>query len=383
VKDGEALAITNLAKALKEAGATITMLCMNTPKHPVDQQIMERYEHPYSQVEIVEVDTRVKPIEAFKNLFSSDSYHIERFCSEAYAKALEQLLQSQSFDAVQLETLYLAPYIPLIRKYSQAKIVMRAHNIEHEIWKRITDQTAFFPKRWYLSYLTRKLQRFEQAQFDAYDLLAAISDRDLEFFRKQGYQKPGVVVPIGLPTQQYLPDPSSFDRLLQLSFIGSLDWMPNAEGMNWFLEEVWPSLHIQYPDLTLHIAGRNTPDSLRKRTDSGLIVHGEVDSAQDFINDSSIMIVPLFSGSGMRVKILEGMALGKVVLTTTIGLEGIPAKHQQEVLIADTKEAFIDAIAFAKKHPAQLRTIGANARKLIEQKFEYQQVAKSLLEHLQ
>lgn len=380
LKDGEAIAVTHLSKALHQLGAEITLLAMNTKKHFFDiQQLPADFNH-YRQIHFVEVDNELKYSAALRNLFSNESYHISRFVSEEYARFLTRLLQKNKFDVIQLETLYLAPYIPIIRKYSDATIAMRAHNVEHEIWERVTQNTSFPLKKWYLNHLTKKLKNFEVNQLNNYDLLVAISQRDLETYQKLGYQGKGIVIPIGIDQDDYHPNPASYQKEISISFIGSLDWMPNTEGLQWFLDNVWQKLLEKFPKLTLHIAGRNTPESIRKINQPNVKVYGEVPSAVDFINEHSVMIVPLLSGSGMRAKILEGMALGKVVVTTSLGLEGVAASHKKEVLVADTVEEFLNCFQYCIESNGQLSKIGQLAQEFVIDHYDNINVAQQLMD---
>lgn len=383
IKDGESIAVNALSKPLTQLGCEITLLTMNTTKHFFDfQKIPAELSH-YHEVQAVLVDNRLKPLDAFFNLFSDTSYHVSRFVSKKFEVALQALLQKKNFDVVQLESLYLAPYIPIIRANSKAKIVMRSHNVEYEIWNRISQNTPPGFKKIYLKLLTQRLERFEIAQLQAYDLLAAISERDLKAFEAMGYAGKSLVTPIGLTMDQYLPNWKSFERPLTLSFIGSLDWPPNVEGLKWFLEQAWPQLQIEFPGLTFHIAGRATPEWLMNCNINGVRVHGEVPNAQHFINQHPVMVVPLFSGSGMRAKILEAMALGRLVVTTSIGLEGISAIHGEQVLIADTAEQFIAQIKKTHEEPLISKQLGQNARNLISGHFDSLLIAKKLLESYQ
>ncbi|NBC07784.1 MAG: glycosyltransferase [Bacteroidetes bacterium] len=380
LKDGESIAVTSLSRSLRRLGCEISLLAMNTRKHyfPVDQ-LPPHFNH-YKTVRTVAIDNRVKPWAAFKSLMSEgDSYHISRFLSADYERQLKTMLQANDYDIVQLETPYLSPYIPVVRRCSDAAVVMRAHNVEHEIWERISANTRFGPKRWYLNKLTERLRRYEIQQLGAYDLLAAITERDLAYFRKMGYDGKATVTPIGIESSRYEPDFTSYEQPLSLSFIGSLDWMPNQEGLRWFLEHVWPALQQRHPGLKLHVAGRNTPSWLYRLNMRGLQVEGEVPSAADFINQHSLMVVPLLSGSGMRAKILEGMALGKAVLTTSIGLEGIAAGHRKEVLVADTPKAFVDEVSWAIKEQTQLCQLGKAARQLVLERYDSLEVARRLM----
>jgi glycosyltransferase involved in cell wall biosynthesis len=384
VKDGESLAISNLSKAFSELGCTVDLLAMNTKKHFFDDQNQTHQLHQYRHTWLSEVDNQIYPLAALRNLFSSQSYHIERFIAPTFEQQLVQVLKEHTYDVIQLETVYLAPYIPVIRKYSSAMIAMRAHNVEHEIWERITQHTSSFVKRAYLAYLSRKLKRYELAQLGAFDFLVAISHRDQEKFRAYGYNGPVEVVPIGVDMAQYEPVTGlAPDQTPSLSFIGSLDWIPNQEGLLWFIREAWPQIRESYPGIEMEVAGRNMPDWLKEMKVAGIRMLGEVPAAQPFINKHPVMIVPLLSGSGMRAKILEGMALGKTVITTSVGLEGIQAQDRKHVLVADTPEAFTEAVSFCMEQPVQIRKIGQAARALVEQEYDNLSVARRLVDAYQ
>lgn len=379
LKDGESLAVSYLSKAMKELGCEVTLLSMNTTKHYFDlSQLPKDYNH-YKAIHTVKVDNRIKVKDAFFNLFSSTSYHVSRFVSTNFKNCLIELLKLEQFDIIQLETLYLAPYIPIIKKYSNAPIVMRAHNIEHEIWERVAENSRFLPLKFYLKYLTNKLKRYEINRLQDYDFLVAITKRDLELYRKLGYKKTATVTPVGVEQKKYQPDYQSFANEPSISFIGSLDWIPNQEGLNWFLEQVWDKVHAKHPKIKLHIAGRHAPKSLLELKKANVIIHGEVKDAKDFINQHSIMIVPLQSGSGIRVKILEGMALGKVVITTSVGLEGIDAQNGKEIMVADSAAAFASCISTCLEHQNKLKQVGERARNLIEKEFDSLKIAKELI----
>ena len=273
--------------------------------------------------------------------------------------------------------MYLAPYVNVIRKYSSALITMRAHNVEHEIWERIKENTTLLPKKWYLSYLAKKLKKYEIEKLNDYDYLIAVTDKDLKKFKKLGYKNGAMASPIGIDVSDYTKNTINLEHL-SMCFIGSLDWMPNLEGLNWFLEQVWDQVNQKFPDLELHVAGRNTPDKIMQLQSGKLKIHGEVNSAIRFISKHPIMIVPLFSGSGMRVKILEGLALGRIIITTSLGLEGIDAEHMKEVMIADTPEDFIRCIEYCYKYPQKLQDISERAKVFVSKHYDNQTNAYEL-----
>lgn len=381
LQDGESIAIQHISKSLTDMGCELSLLTMNTKKHyynTTDAIIPDELKH-YKEIHSVDVDNTIKKWDAFKNLFSKESYHISRFKSDAFAEKLLALLTQNEYDIIQMETLYLSPYYELIKENSKAILVMRAHNIEHEIWDRITEQIDFLPKKMYLSHLAKKLKKFEVERLNKYDFLIAITERDLDRFKSLGYKNGCMSLPVGFDLQQYEPEYSAFKKSLKLSFIGSLDWMPNTEGLHWFLEEVWPKLKNKYPAIEFHFAGRNASTELKNIKIQDVHYHDKVKDAKSFMLQYPISIVPLFAGSGIKVKILEAMALGRVVISSSIGLEGIPAKHMKHVIIANSVEDYFESIEWCYKHPDQVQKIGESARNFLKSNFNNDKLAGKLV----
>jgi len=214
------------------------------------------------------------------------------------------------------------------------------------------------------------LKSFEVEILNDYDFLVAITERDLVQFRSLGYKNGCVASPVGVVPNHAMMDLRAFLKPMAISFIGSLDWLPNAEAVRWFLRNVWPQITQKFPDLQFHFAGRNAPDDLKGLQSGSVICHQDVEDAKAFINNYPVMVVPIFAGSGIRVKILEAMSLGRVVITTSIGMEGIPAKHMQEVIIANSVNDFVESIQFCIDHPQQLQKIGERAQKFIQVHFD-------------
>lgn len=379
LKEGEAIAVHYLSRGLVEQGCTVDLLAMNTSKHPYTHSGWPLDFAHYREVQAVEVDNRLSLGGALNNLFSRASYHVSRFDTPEFAAALTTLLEKKQYDAILLETLYLAPYIPLIRAKSKAVVVMRSHNVEFAIWERITAHTHSAFKRRYLHYLTQKLRRFEIEQLKNYDLLASVSEYDLQVFKALGYTGYHLVAPIGLDLEAYSVKPLDKNDSISIGFIGALDWMPNQEGLTWFLHKVWPFLHQRFPTLIFDIAGRNAPDGFLKEKIPGVRFLGEVPNAADFIAAHAVSLAPLRSGSGLKVKVLEAMALGRVVLGTSIALEGIPAKDGHQVLLANTPEDFVRQVSFLLEKPELATRLGMEARALIQSEFDYRDVARKMI----
>lgn len=380
LKDGESIAVSNLCKELKGLGCDLSLLSMNTSKHYSDPSALPAEYNYFTSIHAVDIDNAVRPWKAFTSIVSGESYHVRRFKSSAFRAKLIEILKDETFDIIQLETLYMAPYVETIRAYSDARIVMRAHNVEHEIWERITNNTGANIRKLYLAYLTRKLKEYEIGQFSMYDYLVTLTERDLTQFVEKGYTRGASAAPIGFDTEAYPYTRPSFGPEMSICFIGSLDWMPNMEGLEWFLSNCWPVIHDRWPKISLHIAGRNTPMALMNLRIPNVIVHGEVADATEFVNKHAAMIVPLFSGSGMRVKIVEGMMLGKVIITTSVGKEGIDGKDRQHFLVADDQAQFVEAVRFCVDQPLDALAIGIKAQENAAHQFDSVRAARKILD---
>ncbi len=364
-KEGGPIAMNVNIGGLIKAGHSVKVIALNTNKYFIDpKEIPEKYKSE-TDIKFVYTDLSIKPVEALANLFSSKSYHVERFVSDNVNKKLIQILKDNSFDIVQLEMLYMAPYIETIKQHSNARVILRAHNIEHLIWERITSVTKNPLKKWYIGNLTKKLKNYELSVMDKFDGIATITAKDAEFFRDAGCRIPLTDVPFGIDVAKYKPQYFE-EKEISLFHLGSMNWMPNEEGVRWFLDKVWPLIHKENPKLKFYLAGRMMPDWLTNLKIKNVEVVGEVDDATEFINEKGIMIVPLLSGSGIRIKIIEGMALGKTIISTTIGAEGINYEDGKDILIANTPEEFSKAIAQCINDKDYCALIGKNARKLTE-----------------
>ena len=379
-KDGGAIACLNMTKGFSMLGHEVTVLSMNTYKHHIRIKEMPADLRRKADFRLVEVPASINWLEATLNLlFSNLPYNAQRFISDEFSFELVKLLTEKSFDVIQLEGLYLCPYIPVIRKYSEALIAYRAHNIEYEIWERTATLSKGLRSK-YLKNLSKRIKRFEVSYLNSYDLLVPITDRDGLILDKLGNNKPRHTSQTGIdfaslvPTARKLEFPSLFH-------IGALDWAPNQEGLIWFFSNCWPKIHSQNPELKFYLAGRNAPDWFERLIKlEGVEYLGEINDAYDFINSKAVMVVPLFSGSGMRIKIIEGMALGKPIVTTDIGTEGIPTENGKNILIANDADRFTDAITELINDRDLSNRIGKSAIGFIQEKFDNLVQAEALIE---
>ena len=383
--DGGVIAVLSLAVGLADLGHDVTVLSMTTLKHNFDVKAIPKSFSDKIQFESVDVPAKISPIGLLQNyLFSSKPYTATRFISIDYSNKLIELLSQNTYDIIQLEGLYLAPYIDLIKRHSKAIIAMRAHNVEHEIWERVRENTNHKIKKIYLKNLNRKLKNFELSFLDDYDILLPITDRDGQKFKELGFSKEIYTLPTGIDSDRY-PLDSSLTEYPSLFHLGSLDWEPNMEGLRWFLTEIWPQVLQKEPQLRFHIAGRNASPEFVKYLQSfeNIVFDGEVDDANKYINSKAIMIVPLLSGSGMRIKILEGLALAKAIVSTEVGVEGIPANDGQEIMIAKDEFDFASKILKLVQNRNLYTEMTRNARAYAIREFDNKTIVGKLVEKYQ
>ncbi len=363
-KEGGSIAMNAIIEGLIESGHHVKVLAINTNKYFTDVEDVPSDYLKKTGLELGYVDLSIKPVDAFFNLFSNKSYHVQRFINEDFKHLIKHTLQQSEFDVVQLETLFMAPYVDVIRKYSSAKIVLRAHNIEHLIWKRIANSTQGIFKRTYIKHLASTLKEYEADILKKVDGVAAITRKDADFFKKITNEIPIVDIPFGVDADKY-ESYLAEGEFPTLCHIGAMNWIPNQEGIEWFLKKVWDKIHNRHPQLHFYLAGREMPDHFYKMNYTNVDIVGEVPDALEFIQSKSIMVVPLLSGSGIRIKIIEGMAMGKAVIASKIGAEGINYTHDENILIANTPDEFALAIDRCVNDQQFTEQLGINARKLI------------------
>ena len=371
------MAMNSIVTGLLEAGHEVKILAVNSTKYNVSMgDIPEDYRQK-TGIELIDVDLRVKPLQAFKNLFSKKSYHVERFISKDFNSRLVEVLKQDIYDVVQLETLFMTPYVETIRTYSKAQVVLRAHNVEHLIWDRIAKGTKFFLKRFYINHLTKTLKNYELSAINTVDGIAAITRKDAAYFRKY-CATPTIDIPYGVYPEEFTPR-FEIEGKPQFYHIGSMNWMPNEEGIRWFVDDCLEAVVAKVPDFVFHLAGRNMPEWLKELNNKHLDVIGEVPDAKEFVTNHDVAIVPLLSGSGIRIKIIESMALGKTVITTMVGAEGILYEEDVHLIIAENKAKMAEAIRRVNENPAMAVEMGKAARKLVEDLYDNRKITERLL----
>ena len=368
-----------LSKGLLGAGHSVKVLCISTPKQPLELQAVPAELMEQTRMEGVFVDTSLNIVDAFTDLITADNYNISRFFSPDMDIRLIRLLTEETFDIVQLESLFMTPYIPTLRRYSKARIVLRSHNLEHVIQQRIAIGERNFLKRPYRQFLAKQLERYEMEVLDRVDGVAAISPADAEHFLGHGSSTPIVPIPFGVDLKDY-PVPEEKAVATPVFFhLGSMDWQPNEEGIRWLLNSVWPRVIKKRPQARLDLAGNKMPKDLIDLDIPGVMIQGRVRDAEAYMQKRQVMLVPLFSAGGMRVKIIEGMAMGRTIISTPIGAEGINYTDGKDVLLARTATEFVERILGLIDRPESVRAIGLAAHALVRDQYAEESIARDLI----
>ena len=383
--DGGAIAMYDVAAGLVRAGHRVTLLAINTPKH---RQPADALAHlgPNLRLVLVDVDTTISAPKALKNLlFSRQPYNVERFISPAVGEQLFEILRNEAVDIVQMEGTFVAWYAEWLGRSSVAgqpmpPMVLRAHNLENIIWHMLARRAGNPLKRLFLGTMAARLEAFERRYLRQFDAVAAITEADADRLRALHCPEPVVFIPAGVELGRVQADASIKPKPRTLFVIGSLDWLPNQEGVEWLLREVWPSIHAEFPDVELHVAGRNAPAHLLDLRAGGVHMHGFVASAPAFMQAHDLMLVPLLSGGGMRVKIIEGMALGKAILSTTLGAEGIAVRDGHDIVLRDGAAAWLTALRAWARGELATAPLGAEAARTAAELYDNRRVVQRFVD---
>ncbi|MGB1248211.1 MAG: glycosyltransferase family 4 protein [Chitinophagales bacterium] len=371
-KDGESVAIHQLSQVFQQNGE-LTVLAMETLKHPLPNNFAQ-YKLKNVDYHFKKIDTTICVYAAFFNLFTAKPYIVTRFYDKSFEQKLITLLKENDFDVIHLETVFLGVYIKSIKKYSKAKIVLRAHNVEHEIWQGLAENETNFARKIYLqNIMNRRLKKYEETIATVVDAIIPISSNDATFFQQQN--KNTQIIEVAHSDFSSAELPLEF----KVGFLGGMDWLPNINGVQWFLENVWKNFVKKQPKAEFHLAGRNFPERIKQWKYPNLHIHGEIESAKDFIHNQSLMIAPILEGSGMRVKIVEAMGYGRTVLSTRLGACGI-AQNEDAIYCKDNPIEWINALSDLYENHEKMKQMGENAQALIKKEHALATKAEKLMD---
>jgi polysaccharide biosynthesis protein PslH len=361
--DGGRVAMLQLTRSLPG----VDVVALNQKKFHVDPLP--------SWVEAVDIDTADFLGAALRMRKLRAPLLVARF----YSREFERLLRDRAprYDVIHLEGQFLLPYVPAIRAVTNAPIVLRAQNVELRIWERLAAQ-ASGARRLALRHIARTLGAWEKAHLDDCDALVPIAEEDERDFRALGAMQPSFVLPCGVDTSEAIPI-AEVDRH-RVYFIGSMLYRPNQEAVRWLADAVWPRVLALEPRARLTVAGSAFPTALREHLLArGIEVAANVPDLRAFAAPFRAMLAPLFSGSGMRIKVLEAMSHGKPVIATPLGAGGIDVTPNENILIADDAAELAQHVVRVMNDDALAQRIGDAARALVVERYDANALAQRLL----
>ena len=304
--------------------------------------------------------------------FSSQPYTMAKYYRPEVFRSFKRLLDSETYDLWLCDFIYPAGIIPWDLPFPK---VLFAHNVEAQVWQRYYQVTRSPVWRLLAWREFRAMTRAERFYVRKADQLLTVSEPDRKFFSQ--YLDPGkiTVIPTGVDLDYFQPSPGS-EKPDSLVFTGSMDWLPNDDGICYFLNELLPRIRRHIPEVKLSVVGRNPSANVKAlAVQTGAEVTGRVQDIRPYVRESAVYIVPLRVGGGTRLKIFEAMAMGKAVVSTSIGAEGLPVTSGQNIIIQDNPEQFALSVVKLLRDPAAQARLGHAARQMVAERYSWKAVA--------
>ncbi len=372
--DGGRIAVYEPLRRLAARGHRITLLTFRLPEQNV-AELAPLTE--FCRLESLPHDTRTRPLAMVRNLFSPLPYTVAKYQSPLMAQKLAELLARETFDLVHLEQLHMSGYQAISKGKWGIPTLLRQENIESHLVERYwRAQTGV--RRLYGRLLAARMRRYEAEQCTAVDGCLAITAEDAQRLRGLSPEVNVVVVPAGVDSERLQP---AFDKELPhtLVFVGSMDWLPNADAVLWFHREVLPLVRGECPEVQFYVVGKNPPLAVQQLAEPGTVhVTGFVADVEEYMAQTAVFVIPLRVGGGMRVKLLQALALARAVVSTSIGAEGMAVTHGQDILLADNAAEFASCVVQLLRDPEMRMRLGENGRKLIETSYSWETATDSL-----
>lgn len=393
-RDGGAIVMLETVRALHEAGHQVDICAVNTQKHYAEPSVMH---DACSSITAVDIDTSIRPLRMLREVIASSfptqfgiptssSYWLTRFASQRMLDQIELVVRERGpYDVVLCESLFTACYGEALRRRSviaeHVPIVLHAHNVEARIQDRLSiDRARSGVERWFRRRLADQTRTYENHVITTFDGVLALSPVDAATFALVSPRTHVVTVPPGVREHR----PSGTREPDSLWFLGSLDWTPNVDGLRWFMRYVWPLIKAEIPSASFHIAGRSTPQEVLAYDDGEhVVVHGEIADPTEYRESYEVGVVPLLSGSGVRVKIIEALMEHAAVVTTSIGCEGIDLEHGTHALIGDDARSFASACIQLLRDASLRETLREAGYCAVHKVYSWEHSAEQLQEALQ
>jgi polysaccharide biosynthesis protein PslH len=309
----------------------------------------------------------------FGNLFSGLPYSVSKHFTARLQREVLRAVEDQNFDLAHIEWVpyarYATPGLPR---------VITAHNVESNIWMRRAQHAGTFVERKFFNMQADRMEAFERRQAGSCECVIAVSELDAQRFRSYG-AKNVTVVPNGVDLEYFQPAAAGSQNNILL-FLGSLDWFPNEDAVTDFAQHTLPLLRGKNSKIILRVVGRRPSEKLSTLLSgiSGVDLIGEVPDVRSYLAEASAVVVPLRIGGGTRIKILEAMAMGKPVVSTSVGAEGLDVEDGRNLLIANNPQEFSAKIEKLLASGEMQASLARNGRAIVEKLYGWDAAAQKL-----
>jgi len=319
------------------------------------------------------------PIEAIQFLVSGRPIELRHFQSKELIEKIRILRSKIDFDIVDIENSHMSLYWEALQPLGKSKTVVTFHDVIFSKYDRISKLEPKMSRKLRALFYSTMMRRWEPYYTERFSRCIAVSDSDRRLLLNSNPSLKINVVPNGIDTKQYRPLPDS-EGAPALIFVGNMDYRPNIDAILYFCRDIFPKIKVKIPEAILWITGINPAREIRELTSDNIHVTGSVEDVRPYYQRSTICIVPLRAGGGTRLKILEAMALGRPVVTTSIGCEGLDVVDGIHLLVADTPEQFAEKTLLLLKDHNLRQRIGEAARKLVVDHYDWDVLARQLLQ---
>jgi len=308
-------------------------------------------------------------------LFYSKPFSVLAHRSKRMDSRIDWLLKKEQFDLIHYDTIALSRFN---RNNITIPKVMTHHNIESNLMRRRAQVEKNVLAKYYLSLQAKRLQVYEEAESGKYAVNIVMSEKDGEELKKINPHVNIEVVPNGVDTTYFTPDHG--EETKSVIYTGGMNMFANRDAVLYFLNEIWPAIKAKEPDVQFYAIGQDPPPELAQisRRDPHVIVTGYVDDIRPFVSKAAVYVVPLRVGGGTRLKILDAMAMGKAIVSTSIGCEGLEVSNGENILISDNPTAFVENTVELLKNMRKRGDLGAAARRLVESKYGWETIGRTL-----
>ncbi len=368
--DGGKIVMANTFCEFSKQNQDIILFSFNREKYIQESAILEA--EKFGLVEIFNYNTKNTPLKIIKSILTNQPVYLQKYNNRQAINKIEEKVVEIQPDVIQVEHTCMAPLGLYFKKKYNIPVGLRLHNIESNIWASYADELSNPFSKIYIKKQAELLRRYELDIISQVDINFTITEKERKKILKLRPESNIITSSPGIYPDKWVPSDFSRRNLKQLILATTFDWIHNVNALKWFLDEVLPKVHKEEPEVKMLILGKNSPDWVKRYSNLGAISVGYVSDIQEYMRQSSIYVAPLFVGAGIRIKILEAMAMAMPVVATTISSDGITAKDTDGLYTIDDPQKYAEKIIELMKNPELCSSAGENARTYVVNNFSWE-----------